>query len=285
MGYIVANLIDAVRLGDVSVVEALLKREPRALGRGDSQGMTPLMWAAWNGAVEVVKLLLSQGAVASVKDARGATALMLAAERGHLEAARQLVSGADAAERGEALRHAVGAGQRLVSSWLLDEAGAELEYGGEEGKTPLICAVLGGHSALADELLRRGASVEAQSTPFLPFENRRDSGWRPLHYAADRRHALLVQQLLDARARVDAASGEGTTPLMLAALRGDEDSVRVLLLAGADPLRQDSRGATALSLSRMHGKPHVTSLLERRAEELPPTRVPRDDTAPDERTR
>ncbi len=283
MGYIVANLIDAVRLGDVSVVEALLKREPRALGRGDAQGMTPLMWAAWNGAVEVVKLLLLQGASPSVRDTRGATALVLAAERGHLEAARPLLPRADAAERGEALRHAVGAGQRVVATWLLDEGGAALEYGGEEGKTPLTCAVLGGHSALADELLRRGASVRALSTTFLPFENRRDVAWTPLHYAADRRHALLVQQLVDAGAPVDAASGEGTTPLMLAALRGDEDSVRVLLLAHAQPLRQDVRGATALSLSRLHGKPHITQLLEHPMEEAPVARPP-SDGAPDNRT-
>ena len=261
-----ANLMDAVRLGDMSVVEALLRRDPRALGRGDSQGMTPLMWAAWHGALEVARLLLAQGAEPGVQDARGTTALGLACERGHLEVARLLVPTADAAQRGEALRHAVGAGQRVVSEWLLDEAGAPLESAGRDGKTPLTCAVLGGHSALLDGLLRRGASVEAESLTFLPFDNRHDTRWRPLHYAADRRHPLLVQQLLDAGATVEARTGEGTTPLMLAALRGDEDSVRVLLLAGAEPLREDTRGASAITLSRLHGKPQITRLLENPAD-------------------
>ena len=267
------DLIDAVRRGDTSTVEALLDTEPRALTRGDAQGMTPLMWAAWIGHVPLLRRLLERGADAAARDSRGATALMLAAERGHLEASRLLVEAAGPDERGEALRHAVGTGQLAVMVWLLDEAGAALEYGGTDGKTPLTCATLGGHAALTEELLRRGADVEARSSTFLPFENREDFGWHPLHYAADRRHALLVQLLLTAGARVDAETREGTTPLMLAVHRGDEDCIRLLLLAGAEPLRENARRQSALSLSRLQARPHLTRLLERRAEARPLARV------------
>lgn len=267
------DLIDAVRRGDTSAVEALLDTEPRALARGDAQGMTPLMWAAWLGHVPLLQRLLERGADASAQDSRGATALMLAAERGHLEAARLLVGTAGPDERGEALRHAVGAGRLELMVWLLDEADAALEYGGTDGKTPLTCATLGGHAALAEELLRRGANVEARSSSFLPFENRDDFGWHPLHYAADRRHALLVQLLLDAGAQADAETTEGTTPLMLAAHRGDEDCLRLLLLAGAEPLRENARRQSALSLARLHARPHLTRLLERRAGDQPLAKV------------
>lgn len=139
--------------------------------------------------------------------------------------------------------------------------------------SPLTCATLGGHAALAEELLRRGADVEARSSTFLPFENRDDFGWHPLHYAAERRHALLVQLLLDAGAQVDAETTEGTTPLMLAARRGDEDCLRLLLLAGAEPLRENARRQSALSLSRLHARPHLTRLLERRAGDQPLAKV------------
>ena len=261
------HLIDAIRAGESALVEALLDEEPRALGRGDAQGMTPLMWAAWQGHTSLVRMLLVRGADAAAQDARGSTALMLAAERGHLEAARLLSPRAAPAELGEALRHAVGEGRIEMMTWLLDEAGAALEYGGADGKTPLTCATLGGHAALAAELLRRGADVEARSSTFLPFENRDDFGWHPLHYAADRRHTLLLQLLLDAGAHVDAETAEGTTPLMLAASRGDEDSLLLLLLAGAQPLHQNARRATALSLLRQHGKPHLIRLLERQGEQ------------------
>lgn len=261
-----ADLIDAVRRGDTSRVEVLLAREPRALGRGDAHGMTPLLWAAWHGHAAMLQLLLSRGADAAARDSRGATALRLAAERGHLEAVRLLVPLASPDELGEALRHAAGEGRIELVVWLLDEVGVALEYGGTDGKTPLILAALGGHAALAEELLRRGADAEARGSSFLPFENRDDFGWHPLHYAADRRHALLVQLLLVAGAPVDAQTAEGTTPLMLAARRGDEDIVHLLLLAGADPVR-------ALSLSRAHGRPSITRLLERRAADEPPARV------------
>jgi ankyrin repeat protein len=267
------DLIDAVRRGDTSAVESLLEREPRALTRGDAQGMTPLMWAAWLGHVPLLRRLLERGADAAARDSRGATALMLAAERGHLEASRLLVEAAGPDERGEALRHAVGTGQLAVMVWLLDEADAALEYGGTDGKTPLTCAILGGHAPLAGELLRRGADLEARSSTFLPFENRDDFGWHPLHYAADRRYALLVQLLLNAGARVDAETTEGTTPLMLAAYRGDEDCIRLLLLAGAEPLRENARHQSALSLSRLHARPRLTRLLERSAETRPLARV------------
>ncbi len=264
-----SDLFDAVRRGDTAAVESLLDANPKALSRGDAQGMTALLWAAFHGHAELVRWLLARGADATVKDPRGATALMLAAERGHLEAVRVLVPLAGPDERGEALRHAVGAGRTELTYYLLDEAGAALEYGGTDGKTPLTCATLSGHGALAGELLRRGANVEARSSTFLPLENREESGWHPLHYAADRRHPLLVQLLLDAGARPDAETPEGTTPLMLAVRRGDEDVVRLLLRAGADPLRQNARHASALSLARMHGKRGLTRLLETRIHDWP----------------
>jgi ankyrin repeat protein len=274
------DIIDAAQRGDTAAVGALLERNPKALDRGDAQGMTALHWAAVQDHPPVVELLLARGADAAVRDSRGTTALMLAAERGHLEVARLLVSRAEADECGEALRLAAGSGRSEMTVWLLDEVGTALEYGGKDGKTPLTCATLSGHVALADELLRRGADVEARSSTFLPLEERDESGWCPLHYAADRRHPLLVQLLLDAGARVDAETTEGNTPLMLAASRGDEDNVRLLLGAGANPLHENARRATALSLARSHGRRSIILLLEAHAvprllSPVPPT-LPQD---------
>lgn len=263
------DIINAAQRGDTAAVRALLDANPKAFSRGDAQGMTPLLWAAVQGHAPVVELLLARGADASVKDPRGTTALLLAAERGHLDVVRLLIPSAGADERGEALRRAVSTGRTELSVWLLDEVGVALEYGGKDGKTPLACATISGHAALAEELLRRGAQVEAHSSTFLPLEEREDSGWHPLHYAADRRHPLLVQLLLDAGAEVDARTTEGTTPLMLAAARGDEDNVRLLLKAGAHPLHENARRATALSLARMSGRKSLVPLLE-----APPPRGP-----------
>ena len=52
-----ADLFDAVRRGDIPAVQALLDEDPKALGRGDAQGMTALLWAAFQGHAELVRWL------------------------------------------------------------------------------------------------------------------------------------------------------------------------------------------------------------------------------------
>jgi ankyrin repeat protein len=46
-------------------------------------GLTPLMWAAGQGHIESVRLLVNKGANKGLKDDRGLTALDMAQEAGH----------------------------------------------------------------------------------------------------------------------------------------------------------------------------------------------------------
>jgi ankyrin repeat protein len=52
--------------------------------------MTPLLWAAKNGQIEVVKLLLEKGANSEAKDKSDRTALMLAVANGKTDVAALL---------------------------------------------------------------------------------------------------------------------------------------------------------------------------------------------------
>src|SRR6202034_4113065 len=67
-------------LGEVMVV--LLKGRHN-LDSKDSNGQTPLSWAARNGHEAVVKLLLEKGAELETKDNNGRTLLLWAARNGH----------------------------------------------------------------------------------------------------------------------------------------------------------------------------------------------------------
>lgn len=58
---------------------------------------------------------------------------------------------------------------------------------------------------------------------------------------------LLIERKIDVNLTVDYNQ---RTPLMLAAMKGDVESVRILLLAGADAKRRDEQGKTALVLAR-----------------------------------
>ena len=68
--------------------------------RDDSLGWTPLIWAAREGHVGAVEVLLAAGADSSIQDGDGMSALMWATREGHGEVAERLLAiGADATLR------------------------------------------------------------------------------------------------------------------------------------------------------------------------------------------
>lgn len=104
-----------------------------------------------------------------------------------------------------------------------------------QDESPLMMAALKGQADIVKTLLARGADVNK-------------TGWAPLHYAASAasaQHLAIIQLLLDNYAYIDAASPNGTTPLMMAARYGSEDAVQLLLTEGADPTLKNQLGLTA----------------------------------------
>lgn len=87
------------------------------------------------------------------------------------------------------------------------------------------------------------------------------TGSRPLHIAALRDSASLINILLEHNAKVDQANDEGLTPLMVAAQNGKMDAVRVLLEKGADPMKCLNTGETALHLAMKSGSQKVVNTL------------------------
>lgn len=64
------DLFAAVRAGDRATVRAILKQQPSAATARDSDGATPLHYAAEAGNREIVEALLDSGADINVRDAR-----------------------------------------------------------------------------------------------------------------------------------------------------------------------------------------------------------------------
>jgi ankyrin repeat protein len=99
-----ATFLVSVIRGDTNLASFLLERgadvETRFEGRDTGKGSTPLMWAAWWGFPEMVKLLLRHGASIEARNDEGLTALMYAAaakDRGNTEVLEILLAaGADA---------------------------------------------------------------------------------------------------------------------------------------------------------------------------------------------
>jgi ankyrin repeat protein len=117
------------------------------------------------------------------------------------------------------------------------------------GESALMMAALKGDLAGAQLLLDRGAKVD-------------QPGWSPLHYAATGPEPKVVQLLLDRGAEIDAASPNGSTPLMMAAQYGSEDSVQLLLDRGADPRRRNQLDLAAVDFARRAGRGALIKRLE-----------------------
>lgn len=131
---------------------------------------------------------------------------------------------------------AVKSGALNVALVLANSPKTKVEVRNAADESPLMLAALKGETALCLLLIRQGADVNKP-------------GWAPLHYAATNGHLEAMNLLLEENAYIDAASPNGTTPLMMAALYGTDSAVKLLLEAGADPLLKNSQGLSALDFA------------------------------------
>lgn len=110
---------------------------------------------------------------------------------------------------------------------------------------PIADAAMQGDSAKVRVLIKDGEDVNAAQ----------GDGMTALHWAASRGDVGVVQMLVYAGARVDAATRNGNyTPLHLASRNGRAGAVKALLKAGSDPnVATTSGGATPLHLAAAIG--------------------------------
>ncbi len=81
-----------------------------------------------------------------------------------------------------------------------------------------------------------------------------DTGWTPLHFAAQGQHATVAQALLVAGANVDARDSHGNTPLSKAVFKCDGvrgDLIALLRSHGADPHAENKHDVSPVSLARI----------------------------------
>jgi uncharacterized protein len=123
---------------------------------------------------------------------------------------------------------------------LLEDASLRVEVRTKRDESPLMLAAFKGLTEISEQLIKRGADVNKP-------------GWAPLHYAATGGHLAVLQLLLDNYAYIDAASPNGSTPLMMAAMYGTASATKLLLEAGADPSIKNDLGLSALDFA-LRGK-------------------------------
>lgn len=141
---------------------------------------------------------------------------------------------------------------------LLASRRVNVEARNAQDESPLMIAAIKGNVDAVKALIAREADVNK-------------TGWAPLHYAASAgspQHALIIALLLENHAYIDAASPNGTTPLMMAAHYGSIEAVQLLLEEGADPTLKNQLGLTAtdfaLRVSRTESAEKIAAAIRRR---------------------
>jgi len=213
--------------GIEEIVASLVEAEGCDVNQEDCAGNTPLVWAARNGHMGVVKILLGRGDVNPDKpDEYGQTPLGFAAENGH----------------------------EGVVEILLGRGDVNPDKPDEDGQTPLSYGAENGHEEVVKILLGRD-----DVSPDKPDHY----GQTPLCCAAENGHEGVVKILLGRDdVKPDKSDGYGRTPLWCAAWGGHEGAVETLL--GRDdvnPDKPDEYGRSPLWWASGNGHEGVVKIL------------------------
>ena len=184
------TLFELIAAGDRDALRDELDRDPDLAGQRDDEGLSPVLFALYNGRVELVdaildanppldvfdsaatgrtrgleELLAAEPGLARAWSSDGFTALHLAAYFGQEDAARLLVEcGADpnAVARHPTIvvtpLHSAAAGAHAGIVQLLLEAGADPNASQPDGSTPLDAARQNGDGESEEALLAAGAT-------------------------------------------------------------------------------------------------------------------------------
>jgi len=185
------RLLDAVVENDIKTVRVQIQRG-MSVETADPVGNTLLMLAAKEGRSDMVKTLLDLKANPRQRSSVGDSPLMFAALGGNVEIARLLVDrGAEINHSGwTALHYCAWAGKTDVCKFLLDK-GANIDAESENGTTPLMMAVRGGHIA----------TVKLLVWEFAELEVRNHDGATALQWALKGEHREIASHLKQAGAK------------------------------------------------------------------------------------
>uniref|UniRef100_T1J709 SOCS box domain-containing protein n=1 Tax=Strigamia maritima TaxID=126957 RepID=T1J709_STRMM len=193
----------AAQMGRIEIIRELLqynentsKNKKCNVNSADCYARTALHYAAEQGKMEIVKLLLKIGSLIDVSDSDGVIPLHLAVKGGHEECVETLVQTGSQVNRKtreklSALHIASSRGYANIVKILLKH-GAKIEALDASERTPLLVAVIRGNHEVGQVLISQGAKVNIEEI----------HGYTPLAEAIWQNDVILVKMLLQAGAKL-----------------------------------------------------------------------------------
>ena len=186
-----------------------------------SDGATPLLLAAQNGHLDVVRKLIAADADVDKAATNGCTPLYITAAKGHIAVARKLIdAGAhDLRVHGAMMCDIMFAGKKRIATpnWIFQDITGPSLGCDTHSSLPLLIAAHYGNLAVVTKLIAAGAVVDEAAT----------NGSTPLFFAASSGHAAIVSKLLQHGAD-KSIHNQGETPLMAAQRRNHAAVVALL---------------------------------------------------------
>ncbi|KAK8135509.1 hypothetical protein PG984_003449 [Apiospora sp. TS-2023a] len=230
---------------------------------------TPLWWAAAQGNLDVVELLVLSKADTEARDIWECTPLWQAASSGHRDVVKLLLKrGTNIEDVADVLlgSETVTSRTSLSSLFIASDIGLEhavevvaktaahIEAQDYDGLTPLGRASKLGHIGVVRLLVRSGAEIDAVG----------DKGVTPLGTASEFGHKDVVEFLVQCGANTEARNQDDYTPLWIASQKGHTVVVEILLQAGADAeVKEEMQGFTPLMAAECAGETEVVEILRR----------------------
>ncbi len=256
-------LVDAVREGNLKKFDLLISSGADVnIKNGESIEMTPLSYALESHNKRMQERLLEKGADANVVGTSGAPLIYEAVSAGDKKTiVRLLDSGANPnvmTTSGETPLAFAIAGEDLEMVDLLLSNGADASLTSSGGQSPLLVAVAEGNIAIANLLIVAGAELDKQTLLAKAYELRDDPLMNLLLYAGADPESTFPEskeRVFDAAVK-DGATGAVRTLLAAGAtigdnlwaalLTGQDDLIRLILQAGADPRQMGPDGEDPL---------------------------------------
>lgn len=241
MNAIVAGeLYEACEMGDLETARKLLSAGSNPDER-NARGRTPLAAAIAEGHLNVIELLVANGATMDLEIGEGVPLLLLAASKNRPDVVRMMVN-AGASTKGKfgawPLYEVVSYGDTGLARFLIHK-GADVNSRNWDGNTPLYEAISDHNLSMATVLFSEGADINLCNMDVVVSvrDGRTTRGTRrgntPLGYAAKYGDTAAVHWLLEHGADVNQIAEDNATPLVLAMRAEKKGVVRLLREYGA----------------------------------------------------